>query len=337
MERHRTVSETALAGRLTTAITPQKRSLTSSPAMVIRLTSTTVFAIGTALLLMLVVALAPGASCAAAEDAAPPALPNWAHIIDAHRDRLAHVESDAGARDLFVSAVGRAAALHDVAGTLAVQGMSPKLVKELMVPEITTSAQRLIAALVAWRLADSMMQSFEGKGTRTDTVLSPAQTAWLTANGPFPSLDDAVTRWEAGDTTAAAGVAAAHVVQEAGGQAMEEWWRLKTWKDRVRGTRGQSRLCGTWQWVIHNHQRHHEEQKLSLVFPPPGHDGGRIPGLAETVVLGDVVYLRWERDGKVQEDSLLFSKEGQRLEGTFINSQGGWGSISGKRTASCGP
>ena len=55
------------------------------------------------------------------------------------------------------------------------------------------------------------------------------------------------------------------------------------------------------------------------------------------VVLGDVVYLRWERDGKVQEDSLLFSKEGQRLEGTFVNSQGGWGSVSGKRTASCTP
>jgi len=132
-------------------------------------------------------------------------------------------------------------------------------------------------------------------------------------------------------------VAVGHLSQEAGRQAMEEWWRLKTWKDRVRGMRGQSRLCGTWQWVIHNHQRHHEEQKLSLIFPPPGRDSTPIPGLSEIVVLGDVVYLRWERDGKVQEDSLLFSKEGQRLEGTFVNSQGGWGSVSGKRTASCTP
>jgi hypothetical protein len=143
--------------------------------------------------------------------------------------------------------------------------------------------------------------------------------------------------WEAGDRSVAVGVAAGHLAQEAGRQAIEEWWRLKTWKDRVRGARGQSRLCGTWQWVIHNHQRHHEEQKLSLVFPPPGRDGGLLPGLTETVVLGDVVYLRWEQAGKVQEDSLLFSKEGQRLEGTFVNSQGGWGSISGKRTASCTP
>ncbi|HKY71927.1 MAG TPA: hypothetical protein VJL88_08395 [Nitrospira sp.] len=337
MERHGRLSETARAGRLTIAIIPQKRSLTSPPAMVIRLTSTTVSAIGTALLLMLVVHLSPDALSAAAEEAESTSLPNWGQVIDAHQDWLARVESDAGARDVFVNAVGRAAALHDVAGTLAVQGMSPKLVKELMVPEISTSAQRLIAALVAWRLADHMMQTLEGKVARTDGVPLPAQVAWLAANGPFPSLDDAVKRWEAGDTTAAAGAAAGHMAQEAGRQAMEEWWRLKTWKDRVRSTRGQSRLCGTWQWVIHNHQRHHEEQKLSLVFPPPGHDGGRIPGLAETVVLGDVVYLRWERDGKVQEDSLLFSKEGQRLEGTFINSQGGWGSISGKRTASCGP
>jgi hypothetical protein len=144
-------------------------------------------------------------------------------------------------------------------------------------------------------------------------------------------------RWDAGDTTGAAGVAAGHLAQESSRVAMEEWWRLKTWKDRVRGVRGQSRLCGTWHWVIHNHQRHHEEQKLSLLFPPPGKDGAQLPGLTETVVLGDVVYLRWERDGKVQEDSLLFSKEGQRLEGTFVNSQGGWGSITGKRTAACTP
>jgi hypothetical protein len=57
----------------------------------------------------------------------------------------------------------------------------------------------------------------------------------------------------------------------------------------------------------------------------------------ETIVLGENVYLRWEIDGRVQEDSLQFSKEGQRLEGTFVNSQGGWGSISGKQTAGCTP
>jgi hypothetical protein len=276
-------------------------------------------------------------SFAGGEEQSPESLPDWTKIMNADQERLARVDSDLAAREVFVGTVGRAAGLHDVAGTLAVQGMSSKLAKDLMLTQITTSAQRLVAALVVWRLADRMTQLLERKAVREDLVMAPAQAAWLTANGPFPSLNDAVKLWDAGDTSAVAGVAVGHLAQEAGRQAMEEWWRLKTWKDRVRSLRGQTRLCGTWQWVIHNHQRHHEEQKLSLVFPPSGKDGALLPGLAEIVVLGDVVYLRWERDGKVQEDSLLFSKEGIRLEGTFVNSQGGWGSVSGKRTASCTP
>jgi len=303
--------------------------------MFMRLTSTGHSVIPLALVLTL--HSGPLASFAFGHEPAAETLPDWAKIADTHQERLSHVDSDQKAREVFVDAVGRSAGLPDVAGTLAVQGMSTRMVKELMVPQITTSAQRLVSALVAWRLADRMMQALEGKAVRMEVVVAPSQVAWLMANGPFPSLNDAITLWDAGDMSPAVGVAVGHLSQEAGRQAMEEWWRLKSWKDRVRGMRGQSRLCGTWQWVIHNHQRHHEEQKLSLIFPPPGRDSTPIPGLSEIVVLGDVVYLRWERDGKVQEDSLLFSKEGQRLEGTFVNSQGGWGSVSGKRTASCTP
>ena len=276
-------------------------------------------------------------SVAAAGDGTSDSLPDWRQIVAINQERLAHVESDQAAKDVFVATVGRAAGLHDVVGTLAVQGLSPKLSRELLVPEITVSAQRLVSALAAWLVADRMMQWLEDPTVKSDNVVSPSQVSWLTANGAFPSLSHASSLLRGGEQTAAVAVAAGHLAQEAGRQALEEWWRLKTWKDRVRGVRGQTRLCGTWQWVIHNHQRHHEEQKLSLVFPPPGKDGPSLPGLTEIVVLGDVVYLRWERDGKVQEDSLLFSKEGQRLEGTFVNSQGGWGSISGKRTASCTP
>jgi hypothetical protein len=116
-----------------------------------------------------------------------------------------------------------------------------------------------------------------------------------------------------------------------------EWDRLRNWRERVRGLRGQARLCGTWQWIIHNHQHNHQEQKLSLLFPPSGQTQSTPPGLAEMIVLGENVYIRWEANGHVQEDSLQFSKEGQRLEGSFVNSQGGWGSISGKRTAGCAP
>jgi hypothetical protein len=303
--------------------------------MLIRLTS--IGLNSSAVVLAFAFFVIPIVSFAGGEEQSPESLPDWTKIMLADQERLARVESDQAAREVFVSTIGRAAGLHDVVAALAVQGMSSKLAKELMLSQITTSAQRVIAALVAWRLADRMTQLLEGNAAREDLVVAPAQAAWLTANGPFPSLNDSVKLWDAGDTSAAAAVAVGYLAQEAGRQAMEEWWRLKTWKDRVRGIRGQSRLCGTWQWVIHNHQRHHEEQKLSLVFPPSGKDGTPLPGLSEIVVLGDVVYLRWERDGKVQEDSLLFSKEGQRLEGTFVNSQGGWGSVSGKRTASCMP
>lgn len=337
MGRNRAFLETALAGRLTNTIAFRYTNSQFPPFMFIRLTSTGRSPISAALLIVAFIHGLPAVSLVYADETGALSLPDWAKIMETHQERLARVDSDQGAREVFVGAIGRSADLHDVAGTLAVQGMSSKLAKELMVPQITTSAQRLVSALIAWRLADRMLQSLEGKGARTDIVLPPSQVAWLTANGPFPSLNDAMKLWEVEDTSAAVGVAVGHLAQEAGRQTMEEWWRLKTWKDRVRGARGQSRLCGSWQWVIHNHQRHHEEQKFSLVFPPPGRDGTLIPGLTETVVLGDVVYLRWERDGKIQEDSLLFSKEGQRLEGTFVNSQGGWGSISGKRTASCTP
>jgi hypothetical protein len=290
-----------------------------------------------ALLLFVLFILVPPFLAASAEERGLSSPPRWHKLITLHHDRLAKVESDQAALDLFVAAIGRAAEVNDVAATIAAKGLSPHVTKELMVPEITKSAQRLVAALVAWDVADRMMRAVEEKIAPADVFTTPSQAAWLTANAPFASLHEAVSQWDSGNATAGVGVAAGLLAQDAAQQAMEEWWRLKTWKDRVRTARGQARLCGTWQWVVHNHQRHHEERKLSLVFPPPGTEGTTIPGLTETVVLGDAVYLRWETDGRIQEDSLLFSKEGQRLEGSFVNSQGGWGSITGKRTATCTP
>ncbi|HJR76603.1 MAG TPA: hypothetical protein VJ805_06505 [Nitrospiraceae bacterium] len=116
-------------------------------------------------------------------------------------------------------------------------------------------------------------------------------------------------------------------------RAYQDWVSLSGWKDSVRLRRGLARLCGSWQWTIHNHQNH-GEQKLTVNFPASG-SGQDHAGPAEIVVLGDSVYLRWEAGGRVQEDSLLLSKEGQRLEGSFVNNMGGWGSITGKRTAGC--
>ncbi|MGQ0810905.1 MAG: hypothetical protein ACT4OO_06740 [Nitrospiraceae bacterium] len=117
-------------------------------------------------------------------------------------------------------------------------------------------------------------------------------------------------------------------------QVYIDWVSLRSLKETLVEWRGLARLCGTWQWTIHNHQNH-GEQKTVIVFPPPGSRGTTGTSPAEIIALGDMVYLRWEAEGRVQEDSLLFTKEGQRLEGTFVNSFGGWGSIAGKRTGGC--
>lgn len=280
----------------------------------------------------------------------PAGFPDWSLILTTHGDKLAAVDSDRSAKETFVTTVGAAISLSETAGTIGAKALPAKMSKELLVGEITQSAQRLVAALAVWHLAESVAKSMQQGGDSSPALpdSSSQRIEWLKANGPFPSL---ARMWPAvpspGEAPSPAAsplpdrtelaLAAGQTALEASQQALSEWWRLKSWKERVRTLRGQTRLCGTWQWVIHNHQQHHQEQKHSLLFPPPGKDGTGIAGLAETIVLGDAVYLRWEIDGRVQEDSLLFSKEAQRLEGTFVNSQGGWGSISGKRTAGCSP
>jgi hypothetical protein len=118
-------------------------------------------------------------------------------------------------------------------------------------------------------------------------------------------------------------------------QTLDAWKRLRTWRDRMTERKGLARLCGTWQWTIHNH-KNHQDHKMVMVFPPPSADGqSDAAGPAKVMVWGDTVYLRWEAQGGVQEDSLLFAGEGLRLEGTFVNSAGAWGSITGKRVQPC--
>jgi hypothetical protein len=282
-------------------------------------------------------------------------MPDFQSVIHAHGARLAEVDSEKEAIDLFAASVGPALHLGDVARTLTAKSLSPKLSKDLLVPEITQVAQKLIGDLAAWHLAGTVQQGVKDEhllGLTEKLSGSPTRREWLALQGH--------TTWLQSMNELAQILAATEIsppVQEGMPQvklvmlsqqasrlevetlqaAYQDWDRLRGWKDRVRMLRGQARLCGTWQWVIHNHQQHHQERKLSLLFPPPGVDHANLPGLVETIVLGDNVYLRWEIDGQVQEDSLQFVKEGQRLEGTFVNSQGGWGSISGKRTATCTP
>ena len=123
---------------------------------------------------------------------------------------------------------------------------------------------------------------------------------------------------------------------EASQKATAAWWDIYRWKERIRQAKGQARLCGTWQWIVHNHQMH-GEQKAVMTFPPAGQTSATTPMPTEMVILGDAIYLRWEQGGRVQEDSLLFIKEDSKLEGSFMNNTGGWGPISGKRLAPCQP
>jgi hypothetical protein len=292
---------------------------------------------------------------AEADESLPSSLPDFQEIIRAHSDQLAKIESNKGASNLFVSTIGPALQMGDVAKTLGSNPLPAKLANELLVPNLTAAVHRFIGSLSAWHLASTVSHAARDQkfGIVTERLFgSPQARAWLDQQKQAPWYDSlsqlsdlvASSEWAKGNQGESASTLLVTAVARAGRlevDAMQasyhEWDRIRNWKDRVRGLRGQARLCGTWQWIIHNHQQNHREQKLSLLFPPPGNTQATLPGLVETIVLGENVYLRWEMNGLVQEDSLQFSKEGQRLEGTFMNSQGGWGSISGKRTAGCAP
>ncbi len=266
-------------------------------------------------------------------------------LVQAQSEALGALSDNAAALSLFTTKVGPALGLQDVASTVAAKNIPAKVAKELGVQELTASAQRLIASLAAWQTADRITQSLS---EHADLVAAPSATLvnWIQATAAIPSFAQTMkelTQPAEGKPDAIAvdrmslALSAGRLALDAQQRAIAEWWRLKTWKDRVRTVRGRNKLCGTWQWIVHNHQQHHQEQKLAMLFPPPGPEYPLVSGLVETVVLGENVYLRWESNGQVQEDSLQFTKEGKGLEGTFVNSQGGWGSISGKRTSDCKP
>lgn len=292
---------------------------------------------------------------ARADESLQSSTPDFPSIVRAHSDQLAKIDSDKGAINLFVSTIGPAIQTGDAARTLGTNPLQAKLANELLVPELTAAVHRLMGGLAAWRLASTVRQTVSDQQSSSDIDRlygSPQARTWLDQQGNAPwhdsliQLSEAVTspEWdkriqgEPSTTTILTTTLekASRLELDAIQASYREWDRIRNWKDRVRGFRGQARLCGTWQWTIHNHQRQHQERKLTLLFPPAG-TKATLMGLAETIVLGENVYLRWEVDGRIQEDSLQFSKEGQRLEGTFVNSEGGWGSISGKKTAGCAP
>ncbi len=292
-------------------------------------------------LIVLCSILAP--SFALAEEAVSPLL--LADIATQRADQLASIDSDEAAMKLFTTTVGPALGMKDAVGTLRTKGIPSKMAKDLRLAELSQSVYELMAALATWQFADSILR--DTGPSAAPPSLSAARQEWLRGRSRTASLSDLLrviqdeqtretsqtTSWSKNTDSL---LAAEHTVFESSQQATAAWWDIYGWKERVRQAKGRARLCGTWHWTIHNHQ-HHEEQKHTLVFPPDGQGPVNIPGLSEMILLGDNIYLRWEHNGQIQEDSLQFIKDNTKIEGSFMNSLGGWGAISGKRAAACKP
>lgn len=272
------------------------------------------------LLIGVVVLILAPASAGAAD--APPFVP----IIERHAQPLTAVASDADALTLFSSQL--ASALN-LSASLA--------------PDQQQTASQLVAELAAWRLAAAVRKAADADDYAALPPLFQsitAQRSWLLGNDRFPALNRVLTfneTLQAGDPARMAHLAglAFRAEAEAERNARLLWDRLQSWNEQLKAQKAAVRLCGTWQWTIHNH-KNHQEHKTAIVFLPPGTPAPPdMPQPSRMVVLGDAVYLRWDFQRGYQEDSLLFVKEGRHLEGTFMATTGDWGAITGKRIAGC--
>jgi hypothetical protein len=297
---------------------------------------------GAGLLVVGFVSLLP--SLAAAEDEASPML--LADVVAQHAEQLAAIDSDEKAITIFTTTVGPALGLKDAAGVLGAKRLPSKIVKELRLDELSESVSELMGALAAWQLAESVGR--DANQSTTTGSLPAARQDWLHARSRSASLSEVFRLSQDNQAIGTSDekrsnqhnterlLVAQRTAFEASRQATKAWWDVHGWKDRIRQEKGLARLCGTWQWTIHNHQNH-GDQKAVVMFHPAGHTSANAATPAETIVLGDAIYLRWEQNGRIQEDSLLFIKDDAKIEGSFVNNTGGWGSITGKRTAACQP
>ena len=116
--------------------------------------------------------------------------------------------------------------------------------------------------------------------------------------------------------------------------ARQSLTRLRNQNNTQSATRDASRICGTWHWTVHNHQNH-GDHKMTIALGEKTQQHMTQPQPTEIKVNGDTVYLFWKFPRGYQEDSLLLSNNDKRLEGTFVNSLGPYGSIMGKRISFC--
>ena len=123
---------------------------------------------------------------AKADESLPSSIPDFPSVIRAHSDQLAKIESDKGASNLFVSAIGPALQLGDVARTLGANPLPAKLAKELLVPDLTAAVHRLMGSLAAWHLASTVRQAVKDQQLAMVTERlfgSPQARAWLDQQG----------------------------------------------------------------------------------------------------------------------------------------------------------
>ncbi len=277
-----------------------------------------------------------------ADDASPILL---FQMISQKGNQFASIDSDASAQTLFTETIGPALGLNDAARAVGAKRLSSKLVKELRLAELSQSISELMAAMTVWQFANSI--SHEETPSTTSTSLHATQQDWVTSHSKTTSLSDLFRLIQTDQETGPSQVivplrttelllAANRAALEASHKATAAWWDIHEWKERIRQAKGRARLCGTWQWTIHNHQKH-GEQKSTIMFPPLGQVSAQAAAPTEIIILGDAIYLRWEHNGQLQEDSLLFIKDDAKIEGSFVNNMGGWGPISAKRTAPCQP
>jgi len=269
--------------------------------------------------LAVTLALAP-AQAGAAD--APPFVP----IIERHAQPLASVTSDAEALVLFSSQLAPALNLS-----------TPPA------PDQQQTAGQLVAELAAWRLAAAIRKAADADDHAALPALFQSvavQRNWLLANDRFPALRRLLAFSDtllAGDPARMAHLAglAFRAEAEAERNALLLWERLQSWNEHLKAQKAAARLCGTWQWTIHNHKNHQEHKTVIVLLPPGTPAPPDMPQPAKMVVMGDAVYLRWDFQSGYQEDSLLFVKEGRHLEGTFTATTGDRGAITGKRVALC--
>ena len=173
------------------------------------------------------------------------------------------------------------------------------------------------------------------KRLRNSWERRPARDSRLEEPGPAPSINLFLRQSFLPIATAHAKADLFHLQARSEQQAWTTWQAIREWSNNRKNEQGLRRLCGTWQWLIHNHQNH-SDHKTVMVYPPPSQYHRMDPQPATIRVQGDTVYIRWEFPrGIVQEESLLLSEKDQLLSGTFVNNLGPNGNITGRRVKPC--